>query len=340
MRLGLSDARAEDALQQSFLNAWVSLEQGTEIRELHAWLRRIVHNTALNLIRGGGQDRAVDLDPALVDTVCAAESSIAQAMSAREALGHVAALPPMQRDAMVLSAIEGRSHDEVASALGVSPIAVRGLLYRARATLRAGAAALTPAPLLNWISQVTSRLAGGVGLASGPSVAGEGFNVGRALLEGAAVVATAAVAAGAVIAHSHAHSHTRHQSPPALARVGSVSRPSIQAGALQPPVSRGASSKRSSPTAPGRGPAPAGTVRTVTAPAKRSPRRGRRWPRAPPTQRQIRMACAPQNRRSRLQRGIRVRERGCRTAHPRGIERPHRREGRFHRSGLWRQELR
>ena len=38
----------------------------------------------------------------------------------REALTDVAALPPMQREAILMSAIDGRSHEEVASALGIS----------------------------------------------------------------------------------------------------------------------------------------------------------------------------------------------------------------------------
>ncbi len=37
----------------------------------------------------------------------------------------------MQRDAILMSAVDGRSHEEVASALGVTDGAVRGLLYRA-----------------------------------------------------------------------------------------------------------------------------------------------------------------------------------------------------------------
>jgi RNA polymerase sigma factor (sigma-70 family) len=225
-RLGLFDGRAEDALQHALLKAWVALQQGTEVRDLHAWLRRIVHNTAVNLMRGDGQDRAVDLESSLVDAASAAQSSLAQMISAREALTDVAALPPMQRDALVLSAIEGRSHDEVARALGVSPIAVRGLLYRARATLRAGASALAPAPLVSWVSRAMSRMAGSVGWASGPSAASERFILGRLVIEGAAVAATAVVAVGAVVGHSHGRSHVQAPAPPQ--RVAGVTSPSGQ----------------------------------------------------------------------------------------------------------------
>ncbi len=269
VRLGLSDARAEDAVQQAFLNAWVSIGQGTEIRDVHAWLRRIAHNTALNLMRGAGQDRPVDLDSVRVDAAGASESSLAQTMSAREALADVAALPAMQRDAMVLSAIEGRSHEEVASALGVSPIAVRGLLYRARATLRAGAAALTPAPLFSWVSKLAGRLGGPI--ASTPPIGGEGFNIARTLLEGAAVVATAAVATGAVLGHSQAHHPVHRQAAVAVTRAASTVRPSIHAGSPRSAHSRAGAQKRSSISSPTGGRATGDPVTRTTLPTRSSP---------------------------------------------------------------------
>src|SRR4051795_12276863 len=41
----LPEARAEDALQQAFIAAWSALQRGDEVRDLRAWLYRIVHNT-------------------------------------------------------------------------------------------------------------------------------------------------------------------------------------------------------------------------------------------------------------------------------------------------------
>ncbi len=48
----LSETRAEDVLQQAFLQAWIALSRGAEVRELRAWLYRIVHNVAVNAMRG------------------------------------------------------------------------------------------------------------------------------------------------------------------------------------------------------------------------------------------------------------------------------------------------
>lgn len=54
----LSDARAEDAVQQAFLAAWSALQRGDDVQQLRPWLYRIVHNTALNALRASGYDYA------------------------------------------------------------------------------------------------------------------------------------------------------------------------------------------------------------------------------------------------------------------------------------------
>jgi RNA polymerase sigma factor (sigma-70 family) len=200
-RMGLADSRAEDVLQQSLLKAWLALQRGTDVRELRPWLYRIVHNTAINAIRSSPEEQGTTFDAAHMDTV-AAESQLERSIAARDALTDVAALPPMQRDAILLSALDGRSHEEVASALGITNGAVRGLLYRARAALRSAAAIFTPQPLLAWASGSASRVTPTAGRIAELS-AGGGGEAGGMLLKGVAVAATAAFAAGAVLVPGH-----------------------------------------------------------------------------------------------------------------------------------------
>jgi RNA polymerase sigma factor (sigma-70 family) len=197
-RMGLTDARGEDVLQQAFLQAWLALARGVEVRELRPWLYRIVHNAAVNAMRGptelyGELTEAVQARAAL-----AGESNLERTIAVRETLGEVAELPWMQRQAIFLTAVDGQSHDEVASALGISHGALRGLLYRARATLRGAAAALTPPPLLEW--------AAGGGGPAGPAAerlaeltaGGGAAGFAGVLLKGAVVAVTAgALATGA-----------------------------------------------------------------------------------------------------------------------------------------------
>jgi RNA polymerase sigma factor (sigma-70 family) len=219
----LSDTRAEDVLQHAMLQAWLALARGSEVRDLKPWLYRIVHNAAINAIRGPAEGHA-ELTEAVHAraAVAGGESDLDRRIAVREALTNVASLPQMQRQAIFLSAVDGQSHDEVAAALGISQGAVRGLLYRARATLRSAAAALTPQPLIEWAS-------GGAG-ASAPtaerlaelSAGGGAVGVTAMLVKGAVVVVTAgALATGATLAHRHHHSAPRQSARAAsLAPVG------------------------------------------------------------------------------------------------------------------------
>jgi RNA polymerase sigma factor (sigma-70 family) len=210
-RLGLSDSRAEDALQQSFLRAWLSLRRGVEVRELKPWLYRIVHNTAVNVMRSSREHHAPLSDVAEITLVGAVENGFEQRTAVRDALADVAALPPMQREAILLSAIDGRSHEEVASVLGITHGAVRGLLYRARATLRSAAAALMPPPLLAWAAGSAGRVAPTASRLAELSGGAGGSEAGGVLLKGVAVALTSAAAAGAVLAPLP-HSHTQRAS--------------------------------------------------------------------------------------------------------------------------------
>ena len=212
-RLGL-DGRAEDAVQQAFLSAWLALRGGQEVRDVRSWLGRIAHNKAVDLLRTGAQA------PGEASSAGIAPGGIEQTVELRDTLAAVAALPPRQRDALLLSAIDGRSYEDVARALGVSEGAVRGLLHRARATLRAAAGALTPLPLLRRASMPVGRVA------ELATANGAGSAAGTTWRAAAAAVTTAAVAAGVAVGplHSlitgHPHDRRSHATPTVTARVG------------------------------------------------------------------------------------------------------------------------
>src|SRR5437764_1141360 len=52
----LPESRAEDAIQQTFLKTWSSLQEGAEISELRPWLYRIAQNTSLDALKRAGYD--------------------------------------------------------------------------------------------------------------------------------------------------------------------------------------------------------------------------------------------------------------------------------------------
>jgi RNA polymerase sigma factor (sigma-70 family) len=220
-RLLLSDERAEDALQQALLQAWLALRAGTEVGEVKPWLYRIVHNAAVNALRVSGYDYC-KLNESL-SGADAPQEDLDRRIAVREALAGLAALPEMQREALLRTAVEGRTHEQVARDLGLSENALRGLVYRARSTLRAALGALTPSPFVSWALGATrgtpmvERLAE---LGAGGGSAG----LAGVLMKGGAVAVTASMLAGGIVTgHRHpkanpsAHTSRSTAAPVALA---------------------------------------------------------------------------------------------------------------------------
>jgi RNA polymerase sigma factor (sigma-70 family) len=167
----LPPERAEDVVQQSFVNAYEAIQRDGAQLNLRPWLYRIAHNIALNALR----DRALghaELDEK-IDGVERPDQALERAQGVRELLVAVQALPERQRDAILLRELEGRSYEEIAASLGVTGGAVRQLLNRARNSLRAAAAAITPMPLATRVAAgdstepVTARMAELVGVGGG-----------------------------------------------------------------------------------------------------------------------------------------------------------------------------
>jgi RNA polymerase sigma factor (sigma-70 family) len=144
----LPDGRGEDAVQQTFLKAYDALHRDTTPLSLRSWLFGIAHNVSLNILR----QRDMSVLPAsparALDATESAHATLERRERFREVLAAVAALPPGQRDALLLRELEGRGHDEIARELGVTGGAARQLISRARSGIRAAAAAFIPFPLL------------------------------------------------------------------------------------------------------------------------------------------------------------------------------------------------
>lgn len=191
-RRALGDAQAEDCVQHTFMKAWSAIGDGAQIRDLRAWLYRVAQNSALDTVRRSGYDYSELSDSLGVagDT----EEAVEKRAVMRRTLVGVAGLPERQREALLQTAVEGRSREEVAAQMGLSEGAVRQLVHRARASLRSAATAITPLPLVNFLASASPEstpLAQRVSeLAAGAGTAG----IGGALVKGGVVV----VAAGAI----------------------------------------------------------------------------------------------------------------------------------------------
>lgn len=200
--------RSEDVTQDAFSKALLALRGSEAEIELRPWLYRIVRNTALNDLR----DRppaAEQLGEAIPGGVSAAAEAERREEIA-ELMGRLRALPEPQRAAIVMRELEGLSHEEIASALGLSGGAARQAIYRARTALRNGAGALVPLPLLRALFDHGAEAAGGATAAAGAAAAAgggagaalSGVGAGGALKIGLATALIAgSVGAGVAIQH-------------------------------------------------------------------------------------------------------------------------------------------
>ena len=188
----LPGGRAEDAVQQAFVNAHAALRSGTSPVDLRAWLFGIAHNATVSGLRQRGWSHE-QLDPSM-DGVERPDQAVERRQSLDEILRSIEALPPRQRDAIVMRELEGRSYDEIAERLGVTQGAVRQLLNRGRNALRATASALIP-PFLVAGSRAGER-AGSMASRIAELCTGAGAGGAAAKAGLAAVVATGAIATG------------------------------------------------------------------------------------------------------------------------------------------------
>jgi len=155
-----SAAEADDAVQETVLRAWRSLERFDGRASLRTWLYRIATNVCLDALADRSQrarpmelgpEGSVDdplnelprthwLEPIPDSKALPADADPSELLVLRQSirLAFVAALqhlPPRQRAALLLTEVLGWSAAEVADTLETSVAAVNSALQRARATL-------------------------------------------------------------------------------------------------------------------------------------------------------------------------------------------------------------
>lgn len=153
---------AEDAVQETMVRAWRSLDSFDGRSSLRTWLYRIATNVCLDALGDRARRvRAFDeqpvgtvddeletkprthwLEPVPDARVVPADADPSEKAMLRQSvrLAFVAALqhlPPRQRAVLLLSEVAGFSAAEVAESLGTSTASVNSALQRARATLAA-----------------------------------------------------------------------------------------------------------------------------------------------------------------------------------------------------------
>ena len=156
---------ADEAVQETMLRVYRGLGTFNGRYQLQAWVARIATNVSLDMVRA--RSRRPQRDPLTPDITENARLTAALTDDTSEAVERVldqeeirsilSEIPDHHREALVLREFEGRSHEEIGEALGVSPQQAKALIHRAKKSFRRawdrsgerrGVAALAPIILL------------------------------------------------------------------------------------------------------------------------------------------------------------------------------------------------
>ena len=132
---------AADLTQDAFVKAYRAYDALQKPENARAWLYQIAHRVALDDLR---RRRIVRFVPLVGDTRGAAPSAEHLVMDARlsgDLQRALEQIPDRQRSALLLAELNDLTGIELAAALGVSHVAARALLTRARESLRRALAA-------------------------------------------------------------------------------------------------------------------------------------------------------------------------------------------------------
>jgi len=134
-RYAADDNEAEDMVQEGFIRLFNNLDKFKNTGPFEGWVRRIFVNTAIKYYHRQRQHNGVvtmevassfeNTDPEILDT-----------LSASELLALLSDLPDGYRVVFNLYAIEGYSHAEIATLMGIQESTSRSQLVKARKMLQ------------------------------------------------------------------------------------------------------------------------------------------------------------------------------------------------------------
>lgn len=135
MRYATDKDEAQDILQEGFIKMFRNMKNYRGEGSLEGWIRRIMVHCAISRYR--------KLKPMVLVEDFSAETEMPMSKSyndngleAKDLMKLIQKLPKTYRSVFNMYAIEGYSHQEIGSSLGMSELLSRTTLYRARAILK------------------------------------------------------------------------------------------------------------------------------------------------------------------------------------------------------------
>jgi RNA polymerase sigma-70 factor, ECF subfamily len=125
-------ALADDLVSEAFVRAWTARDR-IEFSTVRGYLFAIVRNLFLQHLRH--ERRRRPLDEQMVDDLPGPEARASDRNDLRVVIDALAALPEIDRAAVLMRADEGLAYEEIAAALRISVAAAKVKVHRARLRL-------------------------------------------------------------------------------------------------------------------------------------------------------------------------------------------------------------
>tara|TARA_B110000014_G_C20100222_1_gene577390 strand:- start:760 stop:1314 length:555 start_codon:yes stop_codon:yes gene_type:complete len=135
LRYASSSTEAEDMLQEGLIKVYEKLKMYSGKGSLEGWIRRIVVNTALDIIR---KNKKMKFNTSIDDVEYSLkkEQYIIENLTVNDLMKILQTIPVGYRTVFNMYAIEGFSHKEIAEELGISVSTSKSQLSRARTVLK------------------------------------------------------------------------------------------------------------------------------------------------------------------------------------------------------------
>jgi RNA polymerase sigma factor (sigma-70 family) len=135
LRYAKNSDEAEDILQEGFIKVFDKINQFAGTGSFEGWIRRIMVNSALEVIRKRKIDFSV-VDTKYIQDPHEYTYNTISTLNVKELLAVIQQLPDGYRTVFNLYVIEGYQHSEIAEILGVSEGTSKSQLARARNLLQ------------------------------------------------------------------------------------------------------------------------------------------------------------------------------------------------------------
>jgi len=138
MRFVKDTMEAEDIVQEAFIKAFSKIHQYKAEVTFGAWLKRIVINKSIDLLKSKKQ-RMLELDEVhlkVIDNNYEDEWLVDDAITLDEVKKAIQKLPDKYQYVVMLYLIEGYDHQEIAEILNITEVASRTQLSRGKSKLR------------------------------------------------------------------------------------------------------------------------------------------------------------------------------------------------------------